>query len=152
MLITFDKAINNENTCKICLISLADHKENNDEIVWLDSCKDRFHSRCFIQYLKTQIENSAFPLKCPIPTCKVILTRPDIADHLTFDEIERFDRFENKWVQSVTPDATECPNPRCNNIFVRDSRDFRFSCSKCQQTWCLRCKAPWHIQMTCEEY
>ena len=112
MLCTFDKS--KDTMCQICLIQLADHEENNDAIVWLDSCKDRFHSECFKQYLKVQIENSAIPLKCPISTCRAILKRDDIVDHLTSDEIDRFDRLENKWIRKVIPGVIECPNSDCN--------------------------------------
>jgi len=52
-----------EFNCKICFEVF----EEENEIMPLQLCEHIFHQECMIQYLKSKIEDSKFPIFCPDP-------------------------------------------------------------------------------------
>ena len=79
---------------------LFDEIEGEDnEIFVMGTCSDIFHKACLTPWLKTCIDNSQFPIKCPDPRCKMPIPMTDLRELLTPEERERAQKFEWKQIR-----------------------------------------------------
>mmetsp|Transcript_46317 Transcript_46317/g.34027 ORF Transcript_46317/g.34027 Transcript_46317/m.34027 type:complete len:81 (+) Transcript_46317:453-695(+) len=75
--------------CKIC------YDEFNEEnaLFPLQGCACFFHGECLQAYLRNEIGDSRFPLKCPGDECKAELRIDDIREILDKEEVEKYYQF-----------------------------------------------------------
>lgn len=65
------------NVCEICLDVLFT-KEQDNQILVLNSCNDIYHFECLKTYISTQIDSAAFPITCPSPQCRAHMHTDDL--------------------------------------------------------------------------
>ncbi|PIN03256.1 Ubiquitin--protein ligase [Handroanthus impetiginosus] len=121
-------------TCEICLV-----ETDVDQMFRVLNCKHRFCKLCMSKHVNYRLRDGFLP-KCPRLKCKTKL-EPDE------DSIP-------------VKDKIYCPNPRCSALFSRQELQgwkwilsgARKNCPKCGGNFCIKCKVPWHENMTCKEY
>lgn len=59
--------------CKICLEMLTEN-----EVIPLENCEHVFHAECLIGHMKSNINDSKFPICCPQPGCGQLIDQLDI--------------------------------------------------------------------------
>ena len=135
--------------CPICLEPLF-----SLQTLPFKNCIDIFHVECLDNYIKEEIEKRAFPIHCPNPECKAEIDISDIK-FLLEEDAEMLAKFEASVLKSTlesNPDFLNCQTPDCPYMFETSGEDPHFRCLMCQKEYCLKCKVPWHQQMTCEEF
>jgi len=113
-------------------------------------CRD-----CAINYLRTEIKSSRFPIKCFIDNCENHFTHEDLGLVLTEEELEQLDRLELQYILSTSQNWFPCLNPvGCEGGVFYDPSDqyTRFTCDGCKMVWCVRCKDAFHENETCTRY
>ena len=57
-----------------------------------------------------------------------------------------------KFYGETHADVSWCPTPDCKYMFVyEDGDNDKLSCPLCSKLYCLKCRAPYHEEMTCDE-
>ena len=60
--------------CSLCTKALF----TSEDLYALRSCSDVFHRGCLVIHLKGRVRDAAFPLACPVPACKKVLSPADL--------------------------------------------------------------------------
>ena len=95
----------------------------DNEVIPLKNCEHVFHAECIKEFIKSQVENSKFPIVCPEAKCKQTLNDIDIEDMLGHEAYIKFNQFQLKNVLEVQKDVSWCPTPDCKFAFVFDEED-----------------------------
>jgi hypothetical protein len=135
--------------CVICLSEI-----DVDFIFRLSSCgHDQFCRTCMNEYLIDQVQSRS-TCKCPIPDCKVEISRDDLEVLLEKKYIDLYEQFSLESVLTKNPQQyANCFTPGCDYMFFYDrATDTEFQCLKCSKRYCLKCKVEYHAQFTCEQY
>ncbi len=137
--------------CDICL------EEFNllDPLNYYLNCNCIIHAECFIEHVKSSVENNTIPIKCP--KCSNEIHDNIIRDALTQigqqNLIEKYDKFSmNKYIQEHMDEYSSCPTPGCDYMFFYQQGDTHFRCELCKKEYCLQCHDDWHRGVTCEQY
>ncbi|TNV77591.1 hypothetical protein FGO68_gene8065 [Halteria grandinella] len=137
-----------EKYCKICLTEVIE----TDQVYKLSNCSHKIHADCIKEYLKNEIAEWKFPLKCPI--CRVELDRiTDLKALLDIDEQKLVEMRERDQGLMQMKGFTRCPTVDCPESFFYEiaSDNPKFRCSICQKHYCLKCRMPFHFDLTCAE-
>lgn len=158
---------NEQFTCKICLFGFEnDEEEGEDEVLPLSLCEHFYHSSCFKNYLKAQIDESKFPLVCPEVSCKVELADLDLKEVLAEADYNKYSAFALNTVVDTHKDLSWCPTADCKFAFVYDPAEERkgeasgaegrdgneLRCPLCKKHYCLTCKVAYHEGESCKDY
>ncbi|XP_031282906.1 uncharacterized protein LOC116141547 [Pistacia vera] len=145
-------------TCVICL-------EDTDvgHMFSIEGCLHRYCFSCMKQHVEAKLRYGMLP-KCPHEGCKSELKVDSCREFLTPKLVEIL----NQRIKEASIPATEkvyCPNPRCSTLMTKSEvqkyaknafRGFDLSgaakCVQCHGLFCINCKVPWHINMTCNVY
>ncbi len=95
------------------------------------------------------------PIVCPHHDCKIELAPQDLRRLLTKEELEKYHKYSLNQAVNASKEYSWCPTPNCANVFVYDPEVFKdepFNCQLCKQRYCLACRAPYHSEMTCEQF
>jgi len=139
----------NEIMCSICLGGLID-----EDFIPLEACEHMFHTNCFSEYLKSEINSRHFPIKCP-SNCGQEVSQVDMVQVLDQDLVDKFyDYSLQKYVSTHADEISCCPTPNCTYAFVQDEGedDNVLTCPLCKKKYCLNCRVDFHKGMTCKEY
>lgn len=74
--------------CKICYDEFGE-----EDLFLLSNCSDYFHKDCLQMYLRTEIQDSRFPLKCPGDKCKKDIQNDDLQNILDNKELDKYYEF-----------------------------------------------------------
>ena len=143
------------NTCIFCTETF---EENGIENPKLD-CNHYVHSKCFIEYITSELNSNHFPIRCPLCTnenrhevnfkiildCLLLNDKNDLALKLE-------NRSLNYYAQNNTNEVTFCPTPGCSYICFYNKDEFHLKCPLCKKEYCLKCQTEWHQFATCQEY
>ena len=133
--------------CQICMEQIA-----ASEINPLDHCGHMFHSSCISRYFELRINESQFPIICPLDDCKLEVSMLDLKERLSPELIAKFEDFTfNLYVASHKAALISCPSPNCKYVFLFN-QETSFRCPICEVNYCLRCMTEFHNGMTCEEF
>ncbi|KAI3821282.1 hypothetical protein L1987_08846 [Smallanthus sonchifolius] len=130
-----------------------------DQFLSIEGCTHRYRYSCVKQHVEVKLLNGVLP-KCPNEGC---------GNELRIESCEKFlnRRFTEMMRQRLKEDSipvTEkvyCPNPRCSTLMSTNEAlrhpvlVYGFgarSCYNFRANFCVYCWAPWHENMTCEEY
>ena len=122
------------------------------KIFVFDNCCHIFHGSCLRAYFKSEIEDSKFPLHCPLPECGEEVKISEVKNLL---KPKLFDLFQERLINlavDTNPDMSWCPTPDCNYAFVFEEGENEFMCQQCKKHYCLNCRSPFHLGETCAEY
>ncbi|KAL6011086.1 hypothetical protein ACLOJK_001530 [Asimina triloba] len=149
---------------EICIICL-ENVESSQVFVG-DDCLHRFCFSCMKQHVEVKLLHGVLP-GCPHEGCKIKLNAgsckkflsPKTADIMT-------QRLKEASIPEV--DRLYCPYPKCSALMSRnemmlpprESSSMHHAnyesgcrkCIKCEGLFCLNCKVPWHLNMSCVQY
>lgn len=139
-----------------CLICLEDITREQ-AILPIEGCEHIFHHECFCDFLKSKIDERAFPIKCPGEKCKNEIGHEFLKDCLGDPKYLKYQlKLEEFSFKSFTEKHADeyscCPTADCKYIFVYEEGVNEFACPNCNKEYCLKCKTEWHKNMTCEQY
>mmetsp|Transcript_5038 Transcript_5038/g.4610 ORF Transcript_5038/g.4610 Transcript_5038/m.4610 type:complete len:87 (+) Transcript_5038:971-1231(+) len=83
---------------------------------------------CLQAYLRNEVQDSRFPLKCPGVGCKAELNIEDIKHILDNDELDKYYNFTFNQAMEKTPDASWCPTANCKFAFIFEDGDTELKC------------------------
>ncbi|TNV77477.1 hypothetical protein FGO68_gene1463 [Halteria grandinella] len=134
--------------CQICRSNVIEGEQNHI----MNNCDHIFHQECIEPYLKNEIAEWKFPIKCPV--CRVELDRKTDLEALLDDnmiELVKIRELEQGLMQMKG--FTRCPTADCPQSFIYDDQqdDPDFQCTVCQMHYCLKCRKPYHPKLTCNE-
>lgn len=150
-----------QENCSICLEDI-----NVSQMHEILTCRHRFCFPCMSQHVEVKLTHGCVP-SCPHEGCNI---------KLTVDGCKQF--LSSKWVEVWTKrleeaaipesDKVYCPYPNCSALMTLSGIDrSRQACSsshpfptaigcteckQCHKLFCIECRVPWHIGMSCQEY
>jgi len=150
-----------QENCSICLEDI-----NVSQMHEILTCRQRFCFPCMSQHVEVKLTHGCVP-SCPHEGCNI---------KLTVDGCKQF--LSSKWVEVWTkrleeaaiPDSDKvyCPYPNCSALMTLSGIDrSRQACSsshpfptaigcteckQCHKLFCIECRVPWHIGISCQEY
>lgn len=148
-------------TCNICL-EITD----SSEMYAVNSCSHRFCCSCLKQHVEVKLLNGVLP-RCPHDGCKVVLALEDARKFLPPKLLEIM---RNRLKEASIPanEKVYCPYPRCSALMSiqeaifpqqeSSTKKFIFNasglrkCIKCNGSFCINCKVPWHENLLCSEF
>eukprot|EP00262_Sarcandra_glabra_P016387 TRINITY_DN5329_c0_g1_i1.p1 TRINITY_DN5329_c0_g1~~TRINITY_DN5329_c0_g1_i1.p1 ORF type:complete len:550 (-),score=87.71 TRINITY_DN5329_c0_g1_i1:261-1910(-) len=152
---------NVKEACSICL-----EDADASQMFSVDGCLHRYCFSCMKQHVEVKLLHGMMP-GCPHEGCNMKLdvnsSKKFLTPKLTQIMIER--------IKEASIPETEkfyCPYPKCSALMSRSDiirppqesssihqaviRSVIRKCIKCNGLFCLNCKVPWHVKMTCHEY
>ncbi|EOA25755.1 hypothetical protein CARUB_v10019116mg [Capsella rubella] len=140
-------------TCTICLNDNIDI----NQMFCVEKCRHEFCSKCVRRHIEVRLPEGSV-IRCPAYRCKSELTCESCANLLTPKLIKM-------WQERIKDDSIPinervyCPNPRCSALMSLDELskpvkedEVRRKCFECNQLLCIKCKVPWHIDLSCGDY
>lgn len=122
----------------------------------LSLCEHIYHGECLETYVKTSISDGKLPLVCPDTTCAKEIADSDLRSLLKIWDFAKYESLALDKAIGQKKDMSWCPTPDCTYAFVfvdgDHQRDGGFQCPLCAKHYCLSCRAPFHKNMTCEEF
>jgi len=140
-------------TCCVC-----QDDQSIQNVFRANDCSHEMCRECMRQYVRTQLEQRAVPVKCP--QCmvqagpKYEFTEAELAHVLSPEEVERYTTLCWELYISANPQLVRrCPAPDCKGcLWVDDPQVIELNCPLCMHQWCDRCKSsPYHSGQSCEE-
>ncbi|KAK9124344.1 hypothetical protein Sjap_013946 [Stephania japonica] len=151
-------ADNSNETCTICL-----EDADASEMFAVDGCSHCYCFSCMKQHVEVKVLHGMLP-GCPHDGCKTVLKLDSCRKFLSPKFVEMMSHLLKENAIPVT-EKIYCPYPKCstlmskrevleyaNNIFNDADRSGVRKCVKCHGLFCINCKAPWHSNMSCNEY
>ncbi|KAG6511889.1 uncharacterized protein LOC121976185 [Zingiber officinale] len=149
-------------TCIICL-----EVTNSSDMLIVDNCLHRFCFSCMKQHVEAKLHHGILP-GCPHDGCKVIL---DLESGRKYLPPKLLELLSQRLKEASIPDEQKvyCPYPRCSALMsasdVKFPRleelskssdksvvDYLRKCIKCNGSFCINCKVPWHEKLTCYQF
>ncbi|EOA25749.1 hypothetical protein CARUB_v10019111mg [Capsella rubella] len=149
-------------TCTICL----DDNIDTNQMFCVEKCRHEFCSKCVERHIEVRLLEGSV-IRCPAYRCKSKLTWRSCAHLLT-------PKLKKMWQERIKEDKIPiknrvyCPNPRCSalmsNELSKSAKIWRYlsistkearvrrQCFECGQLLCIKCKVPWHSDLSCNDY
>ncbi|CAH8263642.1 unnamed protein product [Arabidopsis lyrata] len=137
-------------TCSICF----DDDINADQMFSVDICCHVFCSECVRRHIEVRLAGG-YSVTCPQYRCKSKLTYGRCVNILT-------PKLKEMWEQRIREDAIHvtdrvyCPNPTCSALMslteLYQLTGSKRCCVKCGEPFCIKCKVPWHNNLSCKRY
>ncbi|KAG7564573.1 IBR domain [Arabidopsis suecica] len=153
-------------TCSICL----DDDVDANQMFCVDICRHQFCFECMKRHVEVRLLEGSV-IRCPHYRCKSKLTFESCVNLLT-------PKLRKMWQQRIQDDSIPvtkrfyCPNPRCSALmsvnklsksvkeagvrryFFKYNKEARVRrhCLECGEPFCINCKAPWHSDLSCDDY
>ncbi|KAI7749551.1 LOW QUALITY PROTEIN: hypothetical protein M8C21_021918 [Ambrosia artemisiifolia] len=140
--------------CVICLDDKSIHQFLSSE-----GCAHRFCYSCVKQHVEVKLLDGVLP-KCPHEGCGSELRIESCEKFLT----PKFTEMMRQRLKEESIPVTEkvyCPYPKCSTLMSKAELErlpisvIGFgarTCYKCHGNFCIKCKVPWHENITCAEY
>ncbi|CAK9179024.1 unnamed protein product [Ilex paraguariensis] len=149
---------NVKETCAICLEDI-----DIGHMFLVDGCMHHYCLSCMKQHAHVKLLQGMLP-KCPHEGCNSELKIESCKKFLTPELLI----IMNQHMKEASIPAAHkiyCPHPRCSalmsiievlgsvrNANVGVERSGAAKCTECHGLFCINCKVPWHINMTCLNY
>jgi len=141
-------------TCPICTENIEKFKGVHTV------CQHNVCFECFERLIDVSIKDRKVG-SCPVENCKELFTVFHVQNVFPFDE-EKCSAYllaEQKAIsENILPKAYHCPTPNCSNAIEivgnldEKALNYKFHCTLCLKTYCVRCNARFHVGQTCEQY
>ncbi|CAA0823170.1 zinc finger (C3HC4-type RING finger) family protein [Striga hermonthica] len=141
-----------ENPIESCAICFEYTSANR--MFTIPDCLHRYCFTCMSKHVQFKLLEGSLP-KCPFEKCKSVLKLDGCKRFLTQ---ELFDVLSQRVKESsISPaDKVYCPYPKCSALFskteLRGSLLGATECPKCSGFFCIKCKVPWHENMSCFDF
>ncbi|KAI3379623.1 hypothetical protein SNEBB_011366 [Seison nebaliae] len=137
--------------CHICY-------SQRDDVARRDCCELPVCENCLTIYVEDEIKSGKVRIECPM--CNVYMSREQIMQRLLTTELKL--KFYRRLIDFTTnnPRARTCPqcsfvlhlNRDLINKKRRQKIPMKVQCPECSIIWCFNCHAPWHQNITCEDF
>ncbi|XP_045822236.1 E3 ubiquitin-protein ligase RSL1-like [Trifolium pratense] len=139
-------------TCGICFEEKTDSDifELRSKVFNRRKCKHIFCIDCVRKYIAVKINDNAYKVMCPSPSCCVKF-KPKHLKHILPKEILAKWKYLISEFSMPSKPKTYCPFPNCSVLlgeeFVNQSK-----CPSCHRDFCAQCKVAWHAGMSCQKF
>ena len=119
------------------------------------ACLKKFHWGCVKAYISVCLDSLDIPIRCPSMDCTHLLDETTLASILPKEMMSIYLKKARKLGAIQNPDKfVYCSTPNCEHVFSvpEESTETKRDCPSCSKSTCLRCKIPFHIGLTCDEY
>ncbi|CAE6075231.1 unnamed protein product [Arabidopsis arenosa] len=128
-----------------------------DDMFSVALCGHEFCVECVKQHIEVRLLAGGVP-RCPHYQCETKLTLGSCVNLLTSKLKAMWERIIDEESIHVA-DRVYCPNPRCSALMsvtklsnsTKEDVTMR-SCFKCGEPLCIKCKVPWHSNLSCNDY
>eukprot|EP01101_Sappina_pedata_P004724 TRINITY_DN2038_c0_g1_i1.p1 TRINITY_DN2038_c0_g1~~TRINITY_DN2038_c0_g1_i1.p1 ORF type:complete len:403 (-),score=84.67 TRINITY_DN2038_c0_g1_i1:354-1484(-) len=152
--------------CPVCIETLpVDHIFIGKQCTHNDEANESLCRDCGVEYIRTQISENKFPLKCFIRGCGAEFVLEDLEMILSPEEVQRVDELLLKRAIATAGVQTDgglkevnewfpCLKPGCEGgiLFDPENEFTRFTCDGCSSVWCVKCMDEFHDNETCQRY
>lgn len=139
-------------TCEICFES----KPLNDSFN-VEGCTHFYCTKCTAKYIVSKLQDNVLKPMCPDLGCSVgALMNPHYCKQILPNNV--LDWWEKALNESVIPekDKLYCPFNDCSALLLlNDIVEYSSSCCvcpHCKREICVKCKAPWHTELSCDKF
>lgn len=147
--------------CTICL-----EGKHPKGMFSVSECLHRFCTSCIIQHTEVKVQIGQVPVRCPQIACSRTLSLPECQSFLSK---KWFDLLNKRLIEVNIPESERvyCPFPNCSALMDRREMDTvreastssgvlvtstRKECVECLRFFCVECRVPWHVSMSCQAY
>lgn len=136
--------------CNICLedLPIEFNKSSNKNLNY-SKCDHTVCKDCLSNYFKHEITENKIPIKCPGERCEIL-----VEPSFVMNEFKENEKLLNKYLYFTLQKNDQiswCPTPDCLYGFMWEIDDPKFSCPKCNKSYCLKCKCEYHHGISCNE-
>lgn len=137
--------------CSICMEEKFDF-----ESFRMRGCSHLYCTSCASQYVAAKVEGNEVLIGCPEPSCETGFIEMDMCQSILSPKV--IDQWGSRLCEEILePTRFYCPYKDCSALLIHEGRIngevIRESeCPHCYRLFCAQCKAPWHLDMTCEAY
>ncbi|CAL0320224.1 unnamed protein product [Lupinus luteus] len=136
--------------CQICF----ETKSLRDSLS-IEGCTHFYCTNCILKYIVSKLQDNVLKLVCPEKGCNGVLNPHYLRPYLPSKVLVWW---ENALSESVIPESVKfyCPFNDCSALLINDCnkgvviRDSK--CPHCERSICVQCRAPWHVEMSCEKF
>ncbi|UJR15528.1 hypothetical protein I4U23_002467 [Adineta vaga] len=134
--------------CSIC----CNNVEDRSAIYQITSCNCQFCPECMRQYCISQVNIGSVPIQCPSINCNNLLSIDEIRSFLTDFQFDFYIKLLLDYEVTKDPQRLFCPHVDCGHILTvtRDKKQ-PITCTKCQNSICLKCRCQWHPNEHCSQ-
>jgi hypothetical protein len=141
-------------TCPVCGDDIEKYKGVHT------NCLHNICFECFGQLINVSIKDRKVG-RCPTENCKEVFTVFHVQNVFPMDKdmCSNYLLSEQKAIaETIIPKAYHCPTPNCTNAIeivgdlAASNLNYKFNCTSCGKSYCVRCNARFHVGQTCDQY
>ncbi|CAF3398576.1 unnamed protein product [Rotaria socialis] len=138
--------------CAICCNDIDD-KTN---VYAFESCHCQFCKECIRQYCMSQLNTASVPIRCPNGDCNSRLSLNELHLLLSDTQYQLYNKLLLDHEVTNDPHRLFCPHVDCGQVLsIIDERklhkEYPMICTKCNTTFCLKCRSQWHPHEHCSD-
>ena len=125
----------------------------------LRQCGHLYCRECLLIQMEVTAQSRSFPLTCAADQCNALFSWRDVEDVYCGDssgQEKLVDAALEKHLINKPSEGFFCLQPDCPGLLLRCLVDIKTtkktSCAKCDTSYCILCKVPFHEGQTCSEY
>ncbi|KAF2501529.1 hypothetical protein BU16DRAFT_534187 [Lophium mytilinum] len=109
---------------------------------------------CIEQTITSQVDDNITKIFCPHSDCSEVLSHTDVKAHSTKETFSRYDDLVTFQAVRSMESFIPCPKARCRGGHFHEAgvAEPIFTCKSCRAKYCVVCNAPWHRNLTCEQF
>jgi hypothetical protein len=148
--------------CTICF-----EGKTLSEMIVIPDCTHIFCRSCIVQHSEVKVQSGQVPIRCPQVNCTQTLSLTLSKSILS---TKWYELLNKRMIEANMPEAERvyCPYPKCSALMSRETLKANnqrsassssasslvtsASCVECFRMFCVECRVPWHIAMTCQQY
>ncbi|QKF94728.1 E3 ubiquitin ligase RBr family protein [Fadolivirus algeromassiliense] len=130
--------------CLICL-----EKVKKSSIISINDCNHGYCNDCISMYIETAVNSKNTEIKCPDPTCKIMISHEFLQKHLSAEMFEKHESNQMDILVAKSNDMTYCPKNNCSKVCLKDSRSTKTNCVACGLQFCFVCKLDYNDTHRC---
>jgi E3 ubiquitin-protein ligase RNF144 len=145
-------------TCGICFELKTDSEifKIRSKVFKRRKCKHIFCIDCIRKYVAVQINDNAYKVMCPSPSCCVKFKLKRLKHILPKELVAKWKYLISEFSVPSKP-KTYCPFQNCSVLLGGDNDlkgEFvnQSKCPSCHRDFCAQCKVPWHAGMNCQKF
>lgn len=143
-----ETVFNRSFTCEIC----TDDKSIRDSFQ-ITGCDHRYCTQCISKYVAAKLQENTAEIRCPVPRCGSRLN-PHLCRTILPKEV--FERWGDVLCEAMVLGKKKlyCPYKDCSAPLIDDGTEElkESECLECRRLFCVPCKAPWHVGISCAEF
>ncbi|CAF3552882.1 unnamed protein product [Rotaria sp. Silwood1] len=121
-----------------------------------DATMNKNVTECVRQYCNSQINTASVPIRCPNGECNNRLSLNELHSLLSDAQYQLYNKLLLDHEVTNDPHRLFCPHVDCGQVLsiIDESKihkEHPMTCTKCQTTFCLKCRSQWHPNEHCSD-